>query len=244
MKFALMTFTPHPSEVIRPSNKDFPYLITPYDKVIKMASLGVEQLYIVKFDLQSSRLSPQEFVKQYLIGLHCKHVVAGFDYTYGYKGAGNITQLAYDYQDEFEVTTVVKVELNNQKISSTLIRSLITSGNVDLVPDYLGHYYEIYGQVLSTNNRKDDSDSTICLITNCLLPKPGVYTITAEINSQTYEGICQEILTFDCHYMLVLQLVNCPLCDDSTSIKVKWIRLELELPLASYIPSELMPASL
>jgi len=242
LQFALMTFTPHPSEVITPNSTNFPYLTTLSDKVKKMASLGVEQLYIVKFNTDFCHLSPQEFVEQYLVGLRCKHVIAGFDFTYGYKGAGNMSILTDYAQGQFEVTTVAKVERNNRKISSTLIRELIKSGKVDLVPEYLGQFYEINGQVLSISRRNGDSNSIIHVITSCFLPRPGVYTIAADINGITYEGTCIEIQTFESHSMLMLQLGSNPPCHESSPIAVKWTCLRQEKPLHLIKPIEISSA--
>ncbi|TCZ77759.1 FAD synthetase family protein [Paenibacillus albiflavus] len=242
LQFALMTFTPHPTEVITPDSTNFPYLTTLSEKVKKMASLGVEQLYIVKFNTDFCHLSPQEFVKQYLVGLRCKHVIAGFDFTYGYKGAGNMSQLTEYAQGEFEVTTVAKIERNHRKISSTLIRELVKSGRVDLVPEYLGQFYEINGQVLSISSQNGDTDSIIHVITSCFLPRPGVYTIAADINGVTYEGTCIEIHTFESHSMLVLQLDSKPPCIESSPIVIKWTCLRQEKPLLSTKPIELSSA--
>lgn len=243
LQFSLMTFTPHPSEVINPSHGAFPYLTPFHDKLQKLASLGVEQLYIVRFDIPFSRLSPQEFVKYYITGLKCKHVVAGFDFTFGYRGGGNMTQLANDYHYEFEVTSVAKVEHNNQKISSTLIRKLISSGDVDLIPDYLGHYYEITGQVIGNPMHPNLTFGKLSVITDGYLPESGVYTIVAEINNQSYEGTCRERFSLDSHCILILDIPHCPECDEATSIQVKWICRDLSHSDRCRIPVELSFAS-
>lgn len=237
LKLALMTFTPHPSEVIRPSHGTFPYITPLYDKIKLLAHHGVEILYVVRFDTAFSRLTPHDFVEQYLIGLRCKHVVAGFDFTYGYQGAGRMIHLANHDQDKFEVTIVEKVERHNQKISSTLIRQLIKLGHVDQVPEYLGRHYEINGQVIASD-RGSCTDSLIRVMVEGMLPKPGIYTITAQMNRQTYHGICQEICVFDHYSMLILRLADCPACDDSASIKVRWLHFEQEIPLPAAIQSE------
>ena len=45
---------------------------------------------MVKFDKEFAALSPHQFVKKYMIDLGVTHAVAGFDFSYGYRGMGNL----------------------------------------------------------------------------------------------------------------------------------------------------------
>ncbi|MEH7482436.1 FAD synthetase family protein [Neobacillus drentensis] len=88
LELAVLTFFPHPKEVL--NQMKFPYLISIERKIEIFEMLGVEQLYVIRFDEKFASLEPEVFVQQYLISLQVKEVVAGFDFTYGSKGLGNM----------------------------------------------------------------------------------------------------------------------------------------------------------
>ncbi len=145
-----MTFTPHPNEVIK-GRGSIKYIMTLEEKIDKLKSLGVERLYIVPFNMDFASLSPQDFIENYICKLTVKHVVVGFDFTFGFKASGNAKLLGelkdqYDYQ----LSVIDKKKVNNEKISSTRIRELISSGAVEMIPYYLGNQYSIKPVVQST----------------------------------------------------------------------------------------------
>jgi riboflavin kinase/FMN adenylyltransferase len=140
---SVMSFFPHPKFVLSNGKKNVDYL-TPLSMKEKIfSSLGVDTFYIVEFDQEFSMLSPEQFAANYLIGLGVVHAVAGFDFTYGSRGLGNLDVLKRDFSSLIDVTKVPKVEFQGEKISSTLIREKLLNGDVADLPDYLGNYYEM-----------------------------------------------------------------------------------------------------
>lgn len=120
--FGVMTFYPHPREVVQPGPQPMKY-ITPLDvKIDIFREMGVEKLFVINFDEDFSQLTTEEFVEEYIVGMNCKHVVGGFDYHYGYKGKGNMQMLAKQGLGKFGVSVIDKVEHDCEKVSSTLIR--------------------------------------------------------------------------------------------------------------------------
>lgn len=86
LKLAVMTFNQHPSIVFQKLNPDHhKYLSTVSRKEELMEKIGVDFLYEVDFTSAFASLTPQDFVEQYIVGLHAQTVVAGFDYTFGKK---------------------------------------------------------------------------------------------------------------------------------------------------------------
>ena len=140
---SVMSFFPHPKFVLSNGKKKVDYLTPISMKEKVLSSLGVDTFYIVKFDQEFSMLSPEQFVATYLIGLDVIHAVAGFDFTYGIKGQGNMDVLIRDFSSLIDVTKVPKVEFQGVKISSTLIREKLLNGDVADLPEYLGSYYEV-----------------------------------------------------------------------------------------------------
>jgi riboflavin kinase/FMN adenylyltransferase len=223
LSFSVMTFYPHPREVMGRKQQTGTH-ITPLEvKKEIFQSLHVDQLFIVQFTQQFGHLSPEQFVEQYITQLAVQHVVAGFDFTFGYKGKGDMSLLQILGSGKFAVTTVPKIELHQQKISSSLIRELITSGRVEQVPKYLGNYYEVRGLVESkmTNSNEINITLRMKMENDYLLPRRGMYIVSLQIDENSYKGICY----LNENRSLIIQL---PHWDDSRmkrQIKMKWLRL-------------------
>jgi riboflavin kinase / FMN adenylyltransferase len=225
LTLAVMTFFPHPSQVIPTSKKVNSYLSPLSIKQEIFAKLGVEKLYIVKFDEDFSKLSHREFVDRFLISLCCRHAVAGFDFTYGYKGKGTMEQLEQDGKGIFEVTTVPEVKYQNKKISSSMIRQLLLSGMVHDVPHYLGDYYSVLCTI--TNSEEEDKEKMTFharLEYDYMIPKIGEYVVQIEIGRNYYRGICNISAKTLHTNMLNGTIIGLNKINDKQSIKLAFIR--------------------
>ncbi|SDJ07930.1 FAD synthetase family protein [Alteribacillus bidgolensis] len=188
-KFTAMTFFPHPNEVVK-GEKNRKYL-TPWSlKVKKMASIGCEKLFVVNFDKPFAALSPYQFINQYILNLQAAHVVVGFDFTFGFMAKGDTDYLQKEgLKNGFGVTVISKKTYNAAKISSTLIRNLVTNGEVHLIPYYLGTHYETAGNIYSVRtNRFGTKSMKIAIDQKYLLPKPGLYQIEIQDDQGEYPG--------------------------------------------------------
>jgi riboflavin kinase/FMN adenylyltransferase len=139
---AVMSFFPHPKSVISGGKKQVHYLMPLSEKEERLESLGVDIFYVVEFNKDFAALPPKEFVAKYLVELGVVHAVAGFDFCYGYKGAGNMDCLYNDSGKLIDVTKVDKVVYQGEKISSTCIRERLLAGKVEELPHFLGKFYE------------------------------------------------------------------------------------------------------
>ncbi|MED1470540.1 FAD synthetase family protein [Bacillus salipaludis] len=191
LQFSAMTFNPHPNEVIK-LEKDRRYL-TPLDsKIERMAAIGVDKLFVIKFNLSFASLPPSDFIKKYILGLQAKHIVVGFDFTFGHKAQGTVDYLQkMSKNNPFNVTVISKQSHHDEKISSTLIRKKISDGDVHLIPNYLGHHYEIKGFVDISKRYKNENRKNIPIqIENkYILPTPGIYNVEIKNGSKTGQGL-------------------------------------------------------
>lgn len=187
LKFTVMTFFPHPSNVV-PSSKKIDRYITPLPiKKQLFEEIGVERLIIVNFNTNFSKLSHMQFVDEYLIGLNCMHVIAGFDFTYGFKGKGNMDQLLIDSKGRFGVTTVKKLECQEEKISSTIIRELLKNGEVHRIPSFLGDCYSIKANI--THVKKNSSNILeVDIDMDYILPMTGRYRVKMLVGNNEVFG--------------------------------------------------------
>lgn len=154
LKLALMTFNQHPSIVFQKVDPEkMQYLTSLAQKEAHMEKLGVDILYIIEFTSAFANLAPQVFVDEYMIGLHAKVVVAGFDYTYGKKEIANMALLPTYAENRFEVVTVAQESFDEEKVSSTRIRSALQNGDMAQVNRLLGYIYEFEGTVVHGDAR-------------------------------------------------------------------------------------------
>src|SRR5690625_3991908 len=190
---AVISFHPHPSVILKNKTNDIRYLTTLTEKKAILSEMGIEQFYIITFNKPLSKLLPEEFVEHFIIGLHITHLVAGFDYTFGHKGAGNMENIIEMSQNKFTTTVVEKLENDATKISSTRIRHLLDHGLVGEIPPLLGRTYQTTGKVI-TGDRRGGSQlgfptANLHIPEDKYLPKQGVYAVKVHYKDRIYNGM-------------------------------------------------------
>ncbi|RLL45358.1 bifunctional riboflavin kinase/FAD synthetase [Oceanobacillus piezotolerans] len=189
---AVISFHPHPSVVLRKDHPSVKYITPMKEKQEILQKLGVDRLYIITFNQELSQLSPQEFIDHFIIGLNIKHLIAGFDYTFGYKGNGNMTNIEEYTRREFTHSTIPKVMYGQEKVSSTRIRNLLNTGFVDEANVLLGRPFRIDGIVIKGDQRGRElgyPTANIKVNPIAIIPKPGVYAVKALYKNEVYEGM-------------------------------------------------------
>jgi riboflavin kinase / FMN adenylyltransferase len=188
---AVMSFHPHPSVVLGKADKSWTYITPLEEKKKRLESMGVKRFYLVKFDPEFASLSTRDFVDQYIVGLNVKHVITGFDFTYGKFGKGNVETLLHEADGRFGQTVIEKIEKEGQKISSTLIRQCLSEGRVDEIISFMGRRYTLQGTVIHGDKRgRTIGFPTANLHTEeYTLPKVGVYAVIVQIENKEYFGM-------------------------------------------------------
>lgn len=192
MESAVITFHPHPSVVLRQDAERVKYITPIAEKEKILKELDVDRLYMITFNHVLSKLAPKEFIDHFIIGLNIKHLIAGFDYTYGHKGKGNMKNITEYAEDKFSVTVIDKVNADDIKISSTRIRSLLEDGNISKVNELLGRKFIVSGLVVDGDKRGRTigyPTANIDVNKDALLPRLGVYAVIIKVNRQLYQGM-------------------------------------------------------
>jgi riboflavin kinase / FMN adenylyltransferase len=225
VKLAVMTFFPHPKEVLSHGKARMAYLTPMETKGENFARLGVDKLYVIKFDVNFAELSPKEFINKYVVGLGAVHVVAGFDFTYGYRGQGNMETISADANGCFQVTTVSKLEHGGRKISSTLIRELLSKGDVGDIASYLGDFYETRGEVLlySRSQKRGSLKAEISTYPYYTLPADGFYEIEARVENHVYHGVSHVRSKREGSITMEIELFYLRKNIRDWTIKIKWL---------------------
>ncbi|MFC0271345.1 bifunctional riboflavin kinase/FAD synthetase [Metabacillus herbersteinensis] len=192
-KSAVMTFDPHPSVVLRKDIQHVEYITPLEEKIRIIEQMEIDILFVVEFTEEFAALLPQQFVDSYIIGLHAKHVVAGFDFSYGRLGKGTMETLPFHSRGEFTQSTVEKQTDHDRKISSTLIREVLRSGDVHYAQTLLGRPHNVTGTVIHGDKRGRTigfPTANIDLTDSYILPPTGVYAVKIALDEKEFEGVC------------------------------------------------------
>ncbi|KRM89646.1 riboflavin biosynthesis protein RibF [Liquorilactobacillus vini] len=192
-KLAVMTLDRHPMIVFQHvPTKQIHYLTTLKHKLKLFQQLGADYVYVIKLAGTLPQMPPQEFVDKYMVGLHAAAVVAGEDYTYGKHTIANMQTLPEFARNRFQVITVKHVLFGQKKISSTMIRRLLDTGQIDLANQLLGYHYQntgiiVHGKQLGrqlgfpTLNLKINSQERIL--------GEGIYATKVRLSGKEYLGM-------------------------------------------------------
>jgi len=149
-----ITFDPHPDEVIRPGSHP-PLLTTARRRAELLAQTGADAVFVLPFNLDFSRLSPDEFVRVVLSErLHAAAVVVGENFRFGHKAAGDVPMLAQlGEKYDFTAEGVPLLVDDGVTISSTYIRERLAAGDVAGAARALGRPHRVEGIVVRGHMR-------------------------------------------------------------------------------------------
>lgn len=154
LQSVVMTFDPHPAEVVRPGSH--PAVLTePAHKADLIEALGVDALCVQPFTLDFSRLPPEAFVHDVLVEhLHAADVVVGENFRFGHKAAGEVALLErLGQRFGFSVTVPPLVATEGVVFSSTYIRACVAAGDVAAAAAALGRPHRLEGVVVRGDER-------------------------------------------------------------------------------------------
>ena len=127
----VVTFAPHPRIVLGKAD-GLKLLNTLEEKIALLEEVGVDHLIVAPFTEEFSRLSSQEYVRDYLverIGVHT--LVVGYNHHFGHNKDGDFRFLqSMQAEYGFEVYEISRQQIDDEKVSSTVVRQLITAGDV------------------------------------------------------------------------------------------------------------------
>ena len=154
LEAAVMTFEPHPREFFAQLSGDESRAPTRIanlrDKLQSLAEAGIDRVFVEHFNARFAALSPASFIEDILVeGLQVKWLIVGDDFRFGAKRAGDFALLVEaGKQFGFEVSSLASVQHENQRISSSAIRTALQNSDFEQARDLLGHPYSISGRVL------------------------------------------------------------------------------------------------
>jgi riboflavin kinase / FMN adenylyltransferase len=187
-----LTFEPHPRRYFVPDTGPF-RLTLPPAKVRLLGECGVQAVLAQRFDPAFAAISAQAFVDNVLLqGLGARHVVCGYDFTFGARRGGNVERLREMAAERaFGVTVLDPVMHEGEIYSSTRIREALRAGWASEASELLGHHWEIEGVV----EQGDQRGRTIGFPTanvalgEHLRPHFGVYAVRVLVDGKWLPGV-------------------------------------------------------
>jgi riboflavin kinase/FMN adenylyltransferase len=179
LRSAVVTFDPHPREVL---GYEVHLLCTAERRIELIADLAPDDLLVVEFTPELSRLSPEEFVRTRLEPLGARIMVVGENFRFGRGRSGDPDLLR---ALGFEVRTVPVVE----GVSSSRIREALRSGDVRDAAAMLGRPHELEGVVVSGDARGGTlgfPTANLAVPATLLVPAYGIYAGAAIVAEASY----------------------------------------------------------
>lgn len=191
----IITFAPHPREVLYPLEKRPGILTTLEEKINMLEQYGIGHVVVVKFTTELASLSYEDFVRHILVDkVGIKGLVVGYDHRFGKDRQGNFDALKLLADKYHFFIEQEKVYVTNQvNVSSTKIRTALELGKIDTVNEFLGYEYPINGKVVHGDKigRKMGFPTANIDVNDFrkLLPAAGVYAVKVEVDGQTHWGM-------------------------------------------------------
>jgi riboflavin kinase/FMN adenylyltransferase len=192
----LVTFDPHPRNIINPGDDGIKLLTTLEERCEILEELGIDRMIVIPFDRDFSLLSSEEFIRDIIhkkIGV--SEFVIGYDHHFGRNREGTIETIEkLGTELGFDSYVVSKHEVGEKTVSSTAIRNAISEdGNIEQATDFLQRPYRLNGTVVHGDKRGKAIGFPTANIkpehVNKIIPKEGVYAVKVRINGDWFNGM-------------------------------------------------------
>ncbi|MBO4927268.1 MAG: riboflavin biosynthesis protein RibF [Clostridiales bacterium] len=178
-----------------PASKSQMNLITTYSERCRLVShMGIDDLFALPFNEKVKGMSPDTFMEVCLKSwMHTKVIIVGEDYRFGKDRAGDVNTLRrWGGKNGIEVIAVEPVNHGDRRISSSWVRELIASGDVDQAEQLLGHPVAYSGTVekgQQLGRKLGFPTANIRIPGQKMIPKFGVYASAYIFDGKLYPGI-------------------------------------------------------
>jgi riboflavin kinase/FMN adenylyltransferase len=147
---------------------------------------------VMNFDIPFSSVYPEDFILECLLPLQAKHIVVGFDFTFGYKGMGTAQTLREMSEGRYSYDIISPVNRLGERVSSTIIREYLHHGDVEQARHLLGRPYKIKGVVVHGDKRGRTigfPTANVSVTKPYLIGKNGVYGVRFTVDGQCCNGV-------------------------------------------------------
>ena len=191
---AVITFPKHPREVLQTNFK--PKLINSFEeKIAQLATTGIDYCIVLEFTTQLAAMTAHEFITNILSKrLNVRLLYVGYDHRFGHNRAeGFEDYVAFGKECGMKVVRASELDESDKAVSSSGIRKLISSGQVDKAAELLSYPYQLQGTVVSGHKIGRElgfPTANLSLMKNGKeVPANGVYAVRVTTDGKTYPGM-------------------------------------------------------
>ena len=179
-KLGVITFDPIPKMFFNKSIKN--YRLSNFNQKINLfKKFNVDFIINKKFDLSFSKIKAFDFIKNIIFKkIYPRYIFVSNNFRFGNKRQGNVFLLKkFEKKFKYKLINPNPLIRTNKIISSTLIRTLLSKGNLNLANQYLGRSWSIEGIVKKGRKMGKKIGFPTCNIDlgNYVIAKPGVYAV-------------------------------------------------------------------
>lgn len=186
----VMTFEPQPQEYFSPDSAPA-RLMRLRDKIEALMEFGIDHVVCLQFNSKLRNLTAEQFVQSILVdGLATKQLIIGDDFRFGCDRNGNFDMLVEMGRDlDFNVQDTQTIEVDGERVSSTLVRRLLEQANFNQVSQLLGRPFAIKGRVFYGQQlgRELGFPTANIQLNRYRAPLSGVYAVLVEIEGSTHK---------------------------------------------------------
>jgi len=191
----IVTFEPHPQEVLKNKTPDIKLLTTIDEKLRLFEKARVGHVLIINFTEEFSKTQATEFYKKYIYGkIGISDLVIGYDHLFGRNREGDfgtLTKLGDEFN--FKIHRVEEIDVDGEPVSSSRIRKYFAEGKIEMANELLGYEYSFDGIVIEG----DKVGRTIGYPTvnlkpvkeNKVMPNDGIYCVRVKSGNEEYYGM-------------------------------------------------------
>lgn len=225
----VVTFYPHPAVILRGIQQPY-YLTSPDERADLLQSLGVDIIITLKFDLAMASQSAEEFMTILSKHLGLRQLWVGPDFALGKGRQGTLPVLQEIGKHlGYTVKVIDQVAINEERVSSRQIRSLIMVGKIKEASEMLGRRYEVRGEVVHGDGRGKGlgvPTANLLVWPELLLPANGIYATWVVHGNERFASVTNVGIrpTFD--NLPVLPRVEAHILDFNQDIYREQIEVE------------------
>ena len=189
----VISFVPHPRIFFDP-NTALKMLNTTDEKIALLDKQGLDYLILQTFDKNFASKNPDDFIKEMVSTLKMKHILMGYDHSFGKNAEGNyglVNRLSKKYN--YETHLIEEAKIDDIKLSSTAVREALLAGNIEKANRILAYPYALTGLVVKGNQLGRTigfpTANIEVLDKYKLFPKQGVYVVSALVAGQIVYGM-------------------------------------------------------
>jgi riboflavin kinase/FMN adenylyltransferase len=149
----LITFYPHPKQIIQSAQKPLYILNTPEEKYELLHHAGINTIVVVPFTKEFAEQPAPGYIKDFLVDkFHPHTIIIGYDHRFGKERSGDYRLLENEgVKFGYKVKEIPEHVLQNVTISSTRIREALLTGDIDTANECLGYHYFFHGTIIEGN---------------------------------------------------------------------------------------------